>query len=184
MKLNTPAKEWNASTLIDGTVEAKVLVRQLAAYDSIKRADVNFRAETLHRLEADYVPKNSKLTYNERHLCADARQRLASAPPTTSRTEFPVHPSLDAKPRWDPSTGDGGDPYRAAQLRAQQREEAHRAALGQSRRRPARKGRVGLVEREAAFLEEQRAAKARQRAPAHVFGSSAEDNLKWSRHRE
>ena len=138
-------------------------------FDSIKRADYNFRGEQLDWQDKRmYVPRANKNEFNERH---DSSTHRLSVPPALSRTEFPVHSALISKvrspapfpppstrsdvlctprsqTRWDGATGSGGDPYAA--------EKAHEAkglamlqfARDNSGRRPPR-ARETLVRRHA-----------------------------------
>lgn len=138
-------------------------------FDSIKRADYNFRGEQLDWQDKRmYVPRGNKNEFNERQ---DSSTHRLSVPPALSRTEFPVHSALISKvrspapfpppstrsdvlctprsqTRWDGATGSGGDPYAA--------EKAHEAkglamlqfARDNSARKPP-KARETLVRRRA-----------------------------------
>ena len=101
--------------------------RQLSLYDSHKRCDYNYRAEQLDSTAtARYIPRPTKFQTNERALDVPRQD----APFGISRCEFPVHPALEGKPRWDPATGHGGDPY-GAELA--QRKVLERGRIGQAR---------------------------------------------------
>jgi hypothetical protein len=146
-------------------------------FDSIKRADYNFRGEQLDWQDKRiYVPRPNKNEFNERY---DSSAHRLSVPPALSRTEFPAHSALISKvrspapfpppstghgspvppesdvlctpcsqTRWDGATGSGGDPYAA--------EKAHEAkglamlqfARENSARKPP-KSRESLVRRRA-----------------------------------
>ena len=136
---------WNASTLSENMARFpdRPMMRQLARvchalsqswyhphpssadtrvhtsqYDSQKRADFNYRAEQLDdRATAMYIARPSKFETNERALNVP---RLAQ-PHLISRCEFPVHTALEGKPRWDPATGAGGDPYGVEKAKAKVR---------------------------------------------------------------
>jgi len=150
---------WNSSTASENMQRFpdRPKMRQLSKFDSIKRADYNFRGEQLDWQDKRmYVPRANKNEFNERH---DSGTHRLSVPPALSRTEFPVHSALISKTRWDGATGSGGDPYAA--------EKAHEAkglamlqfARDNSGRRPSRT-RETLVEREERHMREARAVKA------------------------
>ena len=102
-------------------------------YDSHKRADFNFRAEQLDdRATARYIPRPNKFETNERALDV---ARLAQ-PHLISRCEFPVHAALESKPRWDPATGAGGDPYGVEKAKAKIMERERVEALAYSAAHP------------------------------------------------
>merc|ERR1719217_1345400 len=108
-------------------------MRQLIAYDSHKRADFTYRAEELDSVAtAKYVPRTSKFQTNERVLEVPKLE----APFGISRCEFPVHSALADKPRWDPSTGAGGDPYGVEKAMRERLERERVEALEYSRRHP------------------------------------------------
>ena len=66
-------------------------------FDSIKRADYNFRAEQLDWQDKRmYVPRPNKHQFNERY---DSSAHRLSLPPALSRTEFPSHSALISKVR-------------------------------------------------------------------------------------
>ena len=158
----TGRRGWDSSVDAGCKFPDKPLMRQLAQYDSLKRADVNFRAETLDfNSTAAYVPKASKFQYNERHILHGS-DRL-TAPPTLSRTEFPTNAALDSKPRFDLATGAAGDPYAAQKARERQEQQQLEKAQGNSRRHPPQR-RIGLIEREQKHLADVRAQKAARRA--------------------
>ena len=136
---------WNTSTVSENMYRFpdRPMMRTLAVYDSVKRADYNFRAETLDwRDKRVYEPVPNKFQVNRRDLGKAAP--MLDAPPPLSRTEFPAHPALVAKPRWDPATGHGGDYYRFLKERDERLEvRDHRparihAAIAPSRCRVAR----------------------------------------------
>ena len=140
----------------------KPLMRQLAKYDSLRRADYNYRAETLDHTSTEmYVPRGSKFQYNERHITSATRN--LESPPSCSRTEFPVHANLEGKHRWDPATGHAGDPYAAQKARDRQQEAALALAQANSRRRQPSK-RTSLYERERQHATAQREEKEKRRA--------------------
>ena len=67
-------------------------------FDSIKRADYNFRGEQLDWQDKRmYVPRGNKNEFNERQ---DSSTHRLSVPPALSRTEFPVHSALISKVPW------------------------------------------------------------------------------------
>jgi hypothetical protein len=71
-------------------VRARVL-----QYDSIKRADYNFRGEQHEwKDQRMYVPTQNKFEFNARH---DDNAKRLGVPPALSRTEFPVHSALISK---------------------------------------------------------------------------------------
>lgn len=78
--------------------------------------------------------------------------------------------------RWDPSTGDAGDPYAAAQERERQAAAELDAALRNSQRRGTPVGRVGLMSKYDTHLAQQRAAKAERRKL-----DAAGMNISWTR---
>eukprot|EP00967_Tisochrysis_lutea_P069337 scaffold91074_cov32-Tisochrysis_lutea.AAC.3 len=160
--VNKPA--WNQSVVPDNfkIFPERPLMRTLSKYDSHKRADYNFRAEVLDNEERRmYVPDSTKFHYSERHIRA-AEERV-NAPPTSSRVEYCVHPRLASMPRWDPSTGDCGDPYKARREREKQAQAQLDAAIRNSQRREAPAQRMGLLAGYQASLQQQRAAKLERR---------------------
>ena len=163
---------WNNSTLSENmsgkhNFPDRPMMRQLSAYDSHKRADYNYRAEQLDsKATAKYIPRPSKFEHNERALDVDKQSR----PFGISRCEFPVHAALEGKPRWDPATGAGGDPYGVEKAQKIVLERERVEALAYSRSYKFKKPTQTLVERETAFIEQQRAAKAAMRASAAAPG--------------
>lgn len=165
---------WNASTVSVNMCRFpdRAMMRQLSKYDSHKRADYNFRAEELdHTATITYIPRTSKLEHNERAFDVPRLQE----PHHISRIEFPVHSALEGKPRWDPATGHGGDPYgvELAQRRVLERERVE--ALEYSKRHPPKARNETLIEREARFMRERREEKKAARSssttpPAHFTG--------------
>ena len=180
--------------LCAGVLQAPTDLRGCARqFDSIKRADYNFRGEQLDWQDKRmYVPRANKNEFNERH---DSSTHRLSVPPALSRTEFPVHSALISKvrspapfpppstrsdvlctprsqTRWDGATGSGGDPYAA--------EKAHEAkglamlqfARDNSGRRPPR-ARETLVRRHAC------SSRARRRVGG---GASGRGSGAWWRH--
>ena len=130
-------------------------------YDSHKRADFNFRSETLDSVTTTtYIPRPNKMQTNEHALDVPRLPR----PHAISRCEFPVHPALDSKPRWDPSTGDGGDPYGAEKANRAVLEKERIEALAHSKRHPPKNHRESLIQREERFLQEKREAKLASRS--------------------
>ena len=160
--LNVRSKDgWNSTVYLGHRFPDKPLMRQLAKYDSLRRADYNYRAETLdHTSTEKYVPRGSKFQYNERHITSATRN--LESPPSCSRTEFPVHAALADKKRWDPATGHAGDPYAAQKARDRQQEAALALAQANSRRRQPSK-RMSLLERERSFSATKREEKAARR---------------------
>ena len=78
-----------------GAADPYQRVRVCAQFDSLKRADHNFRAEQLDWQDKRvYVPATSKFEFNERH---DGGTSRLSVPPALSRTEHPTHSALIAK---------------------------------------------------------------------------------------
>jgi len=162
---------WNTSTLSENmsgkhNFPDRAMMRQLAEYDSHKRADYNFRAEQLDAKATEvYVPRPSKFQTNARELDVP---RLAQ-PHHISRCEFPVHEALEGKPRWDPATGAGGDPYGVEKANRKVLERERVEALEYSRRHPPKHRTETLVQREERYLNEQRAAKAAVREKAKQY---------------
>ena len=170
--LGLRAAGWNNSTKSENMMKFpdRQMMRQLAAYDSHKRADFNYRAEELDSVAtAKYVPRASKFQVNERGLDVPKLQE----PFGISRCEFPTHSALADKPRWDPSTGAGGDPYGVEKAIRERLEHERVENLEYSRRHPPKQPTETLVQREERFLREQRAAKAAMRAAKAEFGSSS-----------
>lgn len=163
---------WNTSTLSENmsakhTFPDRPMMRQLSAYDSHKRADYNYRAEQLDSTAtAKYIPRPNKFQTNERALEVDKLQQ----PFHISRQEFPVHAALEGKPRWDPATGAGGDPYGVEKAQRKVLERDRVLALEYSRSHPPKNRSESLVQREDRFIAEQRAAKAAMRASATAPG--------------
>mmetsp|Transcript_36727 Transcript_36727/g.91445 ORF Transcript_36727/g.91445 Transcript_36727/m.91445 type:complete len:279 (+) Transcript_36727:97-933(+) len=165
---------WNASTQSEGMrrFPDRPMMRQLSQFDSIKRADYNFRAETLDwRDKRLYEPKPNKFQVNRRTLGRGAP--MLDAPPALSRTEFAVHPAIASKPQWDSTvgwskTGDEGDYLRVNRERNKRIEEETQAHKEWSRRHPAKKHHESLIERELRSQQEKRAAKALARADAET----------------
>lgn len=156
---------WNGSTVSENMARFpdRAMMRQLAVYDSIKRADYNYRAETLDwRDKRVYEPVPNKFQVNRRNL--GRAPPMLDAPPALSRTEFPAHPSLATKPRWDPATGHAGDPYRAEKEKNARIEAESIADRDYSRRHPPKLQQPTLKQREEIFLAEQRKAKELARA--------------------
>jgi len=146
---------WNASTVSVNMSRFpdRAMMRQLSKYDSHKRADYNFRAEQLDdRATTTYVPRPSKMQTNERSFDVPRLDQ----PHHISRCEFPVHSALEGKPRWDPATGHGGDPFgvELAQRKVLERERVE--ALEYSKRHPPKQRDETLVQREARFMREER----------------------------
>ena len=170
------APGWNASTLSENmsgkhTFPDRPMMRQLSLYDSHKRADFNYRREDLDTTQKSiYVPKPNKFQANERILDVP-REEL---PFMISRCEFPNHPDLGLrghpidKPRWNPATGTGGDPYGAAKAAAAKLEKERVEAMEYSQRHPPKNRTESLAQREKRFMDEQRQAKAAIRAAAHT----------------
>eukprot|EP00966_Prymnesium_polylepis_P286531 6618793-Prymnesium_polylepis.1 len=105
-----------------------------------------------------------QLVRNQPPLTASVASCHASQPPALSRTEFPAHPSLATKPRWDPATGHAGDPYRAEKEKNARIEAESIADRDYSRRHPPKLQQPTLKQREEIFLAEQRKAKELARA--------------------
>lgn len=146
---------WNNSTVSENMSRFpdRPMMRQLAKYDSHKRADFNFRAETLDATNTTmYIPRPSKVQTNERSLDMPRLQQ----PHHISRCEFPVHPALEGKPRWDPATGHGGDPFGVEKAMRHRLERERVEAMEYSRRHPPKHRNETLIQREARFMEEQR----------------------------
>mmetsp|Transcript_42252 Transcript_42252/g.92604 ORF Transcript_42252/g.92604 Transcript_42252/m.92604 type:complete len:252 (+) Transcript_42252:256-1011(+) len=164
---------WNSSTVPEGKHATRFpdrpMMRTLAQYDSHKRADYNFRAEQLENQDRRrYYPTTNKFEYNERHITGEGAS--LDVPPPLARTEFVVNPTLGLKVRWDGSTGSAGDPHAYAKERKQHEKAGLEAALANSKRYQP-KQRMGLVEREKAYLEEQRRQKAERRAVESAGGT-------------
>jgi hypothetical protein len=156
---------WNSSTMSENMLRFpdRPMMRQLSAYDSHKRADYNYRAEQLDsKATAMYIPRPSKFQTNERAL---DMPRL-SQPHLISRCEFPVHSALEGKPRWDPATGHGGDPYGVEKAQRKVLERERLEAIEYSRRHAPKERAESLVQREERYMKEQRAAKAARRGGA------------------
>ena len=175
---------WNTSTLSENmsgkhNFPDRPMMRQLSSYDSHKRADYNYRAEQLDSdATARYIPRPSKFQTNERAIDIP---RLAQ-PHHISRCEFPVHSALEGKPRWDPATGHGGDPYGNEKAKRAVLERERVEALEYSQRHPPKNRTETLVQREERFLNEQRAAKAAMRASGTAPGfatSTAASTATW-----
>tara|TARA_B110001452_G_C15198303_1_gene415897 strand:- start:317 stop:964 length:648 start_codon:yes stop_codon:yes gene_type:complete len=153
---------WNSSSHSENMARFpdRTLMRQLAQYDSVKRADYNYRAEQLDWQDRRmYVPKSSKFEFNDRRV--ETAERL-EVPPALSRTEFPVHSALIPKTRWDGATGDGGDPYAAAKAHEAKGAAMLDFAMANSLRHPP-KQRESLIHRESRYVREARAAKEERR---------------------
>ena len=116
--LQRAGSTWNPSVMCVGGVGHKFpdrpMMRTLAAYDSHKRADYNFRAEVIERRPLCHAPKPSQWGHAE----DDENLR---APPKCSRSEFAVHPSLSRKTPWDSSTSNLLSAELEGELRARQR---------------------------------------------------------------
>jgi len=144
---------WNASTLSGSRFPDRPMMRQLSVYDSHKRADYNHRAE---QLDSDattlYIPRPSKMQTNERALDVPRLQQ----PHPISRCEFPVHSNLEGKPRWDPSTGAGGDVVGAEKANRKVLERERVEALEYSKRHPPKHREETLIQREERFMRERR----------------------------
>jgi len=159
---------WNNSVACENMSRFpdRTLMRQLSKFDSIKRADYNFRGEQLDwKDQRMYVPTPNKFEFNERH---DASAKRLSMPPALSRTEFPVHSALISKTRWDSATGHGGDPYAAEKAHEAKGAAMLQFALENSARRQPKR-RECLIHREERFQQEARAAKA-ERLKAEARG--------------
>jgi len=154
---------WNSSTLSENMSRFpdRAMMRQLSKYDSHKRADYNYRAEELDcHATTMYVPRPSKFQTNERSLDVDRQ----ASPFGISRCEFPVHRALEGKPRWDPATGHGGDPYGVEKAQRAVLERERVASLEYSRRHPPKHREETLMQREERHMREIREAKAAHRA--------------------
>jgi hypothetical protein len=171
---------WNNSTASGSRFPDRPMMRQLSAYDSLKRADVNLRSEVVDSVDkTQYYPHTSKLHLNERTL--DLRR--LQHPHRISRVEFPNHPNLMSKPRWDPSTGHGGDQYGADKLRDLSIERETAWAMEYSRQHPPKRRHETLLQREEIFMAEKREAIREARmgafsarastAPASMTGTSS-----------
>lgn len=91
-------------------------------FDSHKRADYNFRSETLDWSDKRvYIPVPNKFQVNERNL-GSAVPHLEKVP-SLCRTEFPVNAALASKPSWD-SSWHGGDPTHFEKEERRRHEEA------------------------------------------------------------
>ena len=166
--LGTAPPQWNASTTTGVRFPDRPMMRTLANYDSHKRADFNYRRETLDWRETKmYLPKPNKFEVNERNFGAGVS---TDQPHLIARLEFPVHPALDGKPRWDSATGHGGDPVAVERASRKRLEEQYHANLAYSRAHPPKNRTESLLQREGRFQAEQRAAKARMRAEAQSRG--------------
>lgn len=132
-----------------------------------------------------YEPVPNKFQVNKRNL--GKAFPMLDAPPALSRTEYPTHPTLATKPRWDPATSHTGDPYRAEKEKNKRFEAEVLADVAYSKRHPPKQQHPSLKQREEIFLTEQRAAKSKariEREMAALVGitpgstsSSAQDSL-------
>lgn len=168
-RLNAKKAGWNISTISDNMYRFpdRPDMRTLSKYDSHKRADYNYRAETLDSTAtAMYIPRPNKFQANERSLDIP---RL-DEPHHISRCEFPVHPALEGKPRWDPATGHGGDPYGVEKAQRKVLERERVEALEYSQKHPPKNRTESLVQREERFMREQRERKAQLKAQAQLPG--------------
>ena len=161
---------WN-NTSSGSRFPDRPMMRQLSAYDSIKRADLNFRAEEIDsKATALYAPRPSKLQTNATALSVPCLEHVHPI----SRTEFPNHSSLASKPRWDPATGHGGDQYGAEKLRERSIEHETLWALDYAKKHPPKHRTETLIQREERFMAEKRdAIRAARAAPASARASTA-----------
>ena len=170
--LGLRAAGWNNSTKSENMMKFpdRQMMRQLAAYDSHKRADFNFRAEQLDCVATTkYIPRPSKMQCNERALDVPRLQQ----PHHISRCEFPVHSALEGRPRWDPATGAGGDPFGVEKAMRIRLERERVEALEYSKRHPPKHRNETLIQREESFLRAKRQAKALARHSATAPGGLA-----------
>ena len=163
---------WNNSTVSENMYRFpdRPDMRTLAAYDSHKRADYNYRAETLDCTATErYIPRPNKFQVNERAL----DQPRLSDPFNISRTEFVTHPALEDKPRWDPATGHGGDPYGVEKAQRKVLERERVEALEYSRKHPPKNRTENLMQREERFMREMRERKAALKAAQQLPGGAS-----------
>ena len=88
-----------------------------------------------------------------------------------SHMEFPVHSALEGKPRWDPATGSGGDPYGAEKANREVLERERLEAMAYSKKHPPKHRDETLIQREERFLRAQRAHKRAMKATATTAAS-------------
>jgi len=94
---------WDISNATGVKFPDKPMQRAISAYDSIKRADYNHRAEQLAWKETlRYLPKTNKFHVNQREVLSKG---IADSAPTNkvpmqSNTEFPIHSDLQDKYGW------------------------------------------------------------------------------------
>ena len=81
-----------------------------------------------------------------------------------------MHPALEGKPRWDPATGHGGDPYGVEKAQRKVLERERVEALEYSRKHPPKNRTESLVQREERYMREQRERKAQLKAQAALPG--------------
>lgn len=148
---------WNPTTYLGHRFPDRPMQRQLLAYDSVKRADYNYRAEWLDtRSTESFVPRANKFQVSQRDFLSDNHRSHPNLirPPYQRQGEEYVHPRLGAKTPWHSST---------EALTQKEREQLTQLEVERARRRvrtaELSQGRETLVEREARHIEEQRAQK-------------------------
>lgn len=171
---------WNISTISDNMYRFpdRPNMRTLSCYDAHKRADYNYRAEELDsRATEMYIPRPNKFQVNERSLDVP---RLGE-PHHISRCEFVTHAALEGKPRWDPATGHGGDPYGVEKAQRKVLERERVEALEYSKKHPPKNRTESLVQREERFQREQRERKQALKAAAQLPGGGTATAQTFSR---
>jgi hypothetical protein len=147
---------WNPSTYSPANrFPDRPLQRVLSAYDAPKRTDYNYRSEVLDTRSTErYIPKSNKLQVSARDFLTEEQRTHPdrSRPPKQRLSEAPIHPALESKTGWNPSTEPLSAKARAALAEAEQ--DARTAALSSAGYdgRPCET----LEQREARFLEERR----------------------------
>jgi len=149
---------WNPSSYTGSRFPEHGERHTLAAFDSVKRSDYNYRSEWLDTRSTErYIPRANKFQISAAEFLSEEHRAHPSLkrPPKQTIMEMPVHPRLAGKTPWQVSV---------EALTQREREQLTQLDLERARARAPRSlaaDREGLVAREARRLEEQRAEKRR-----------------------